>query len=125
MYTVYIKDDETLDTYLAGLRECPLDEIVAVAETDKVEKFMLQPLVRQINGRAQTFLSLRNIKINPNLQRQGIFKGILKRLIDSGHPLLLDDVINSNLEAYLQREGWIQLKTKKYGEDVVSYYLPG
>lgn len=122
---MYIKDDETLDTYLAGLRECPLDEIVAVAETDKVEKFMLQPLVRQINGRAQTFLSLRNIKINPNLQRQGIFKGILKRLIDSGHPLLLDDVINSNLEAYLQREGWIQLKTKKYGEDVVSYYLPG
>lgn len=121
---MYIKDDETLSAYLDGLKECPLDEIVAVAETDKVEKFMLQPLVRQINGRSQTFLSLRNIKINPNLQRQGIFKGILKRLIDSGHPLLLDDVINTKLEAYLKREGWIQLKTQKYGEDVISYYMP-
>lgn len=121
---MYIKDDETLDTYLAGLRECPLDEIVAVAETDKVEKFYLQPLVRQINGRAQTFLSLRNIKINPSLQRQGIFKGILKRLIESGHPLLLDDVINPKLEEFLQRQGWVQLKTQKYGEEVISYYLP-
>lgn len=119
---MFIKNDEALNDYLANLSAMPLEDIVAIAETQSIEKFMLQPLVRTIKGKSQTFLALRNIKVKESMQGQGHFKAILQHLLNSGHPLLMDDVVNAQLESYLQSKGWAQLKTQKYGDDITSYY---
>ena len=119
---MFIKTDEALNDYLANLGAMPLEDIVAVAETHSIEKFMLQPLVRTIEGSSQTFLALRNIAVKESMRGQGHFKNVLQHLLNSGHPLLMDDVVNAQLESYLQSKGWSQLKTQKYGDNITSYY---
>lgn len=88
-----------------------------------IEKMLIQPLERNIEGKNIRFLSLRDIKISKSERNQGIMTFLLDKMIKSGISIMVDDIINDNLFNYLLKNRFKSIEYIKNGSKMRSAYL--
>lgn len=105
----------TLDNYT--------EFFMIVKDATPVEKMMVQRLNRVINNVEQSFLSIRDIKIEESLQQKGVFSNFLNILENKGIPVMIDDIINDKLDDFLMRRGYHSFYYTKYENKIRSRYV--
>lgn len=84
-----------------------------------ITDILVHCLNRDINGEPQYVLALRNIRINPEFQKQGIFSKIIALLEKHKQPFLIDDVVNKEvLNPFFSKRAYRQYHYEKNGETI-------
>lgn len=105
----------TLDNYT--------DFFMIVKDASPVEKMMVQRLKRVVNNVEQSFLSIRDIKIEESSQQKGIFSNFLSILESKGIPVMIDDIINDKLDEFLMKRGYHSFYYAKYENKIRARYF--
>lgn len=87
-----------------------------------IEKILVQKLSRNINGKELDFLSIRDISIQQEHQQQGIFTSIINHLEENKIPTMINDIINDELDNFLQKRGYVLYVYEKNLERIRSRY---
>lgn len=87
-----------------------------------IQKMYAQRLLRKINGVEQEFLAIRDVVIDNECRKQGIFSGLLNQLDSKNIPILIDDIINDQLDNYLMKKGYHPLSYEKNGFMIRARY---
>lgn len=99
------------------------DFFMIVKDAGPVEKMMVQRLKRVVNGVEQSFLSIRDIKIEESSQQKGIFSNFLSILESKGIPVMIDDIINDKLDEFLMKRGYHSFYYTKYENKIRARYF--
>lgn len=104
----------TLDNYT--------DFFMIVKDASPVEKMMVQRLKRVVNNVEQSFLSIRDIKIEESSQQRNFLK-FLSILESKGIPVMIDDIINDKLDEFLMKRGYHSFYYAKYENKIRARYV--
>lgn len=99
------------------------DTTILVAETDVFDKLLIQDLVREVNGREIRFMALRNIVVKEKERNKGYFKKVVQTMLDTGRPVLLDDIINNNVYSMVKGLGFKNYAYTKRGKRCHCLYF--
>lgn len=91
-------------------------------DASPIEKILVQKLSRNINGKELDFLSIRDISIQQEHQQQGIFTSIINHLEENKVPIMINDIINDELDNFLQKRGYVLYVYEKNLERIRSRY---
>lgn len=111
-----IKEDLKEDKVFTGLY------IAKDSEDSLLEELLVQPLVRKINGKEVTFLSIRNVVLKEQYKGKKLFTDFVQELESLKTPLIFHDIVNDKLLPFFGGRGYKMHKEKKYEQEVVSMY---
>lgn len=96
--------------------------IAKESEDSILEKLLVQPMYRNINGKDVKFLSIRNIKIKEKHKSKKFFTEFIDNIELLKVPILFHDIVNENLISFFSKRGYKFLKEKKYNSELISMY---
>lgn len=111
-----IQEDLKEDKVFTGLY------IAKDSEDSLLEELLVQPLVRKINGKEVTFLSIRNVVLKEQYKGKKLFTDFVQELENLKTPILFHDIVNDKLIPFFGGRGYKMHKEKKYEQEVVSMY---
>lgn len=123
---MYLKTyTEVIEAFESVTTENYADFFMIVKEASPIKQMMVQRLKRVVDNVEQSFLSIRDIRIETASQQKGIFSNFLTILEQKNIPIMIDDIVNDKLDAFLMKRGYHAFVYEKYGEKVRARYLIG
>lgn len=92
-------------------------------ETGVFEELLMQPLQRTVYDGHYRFLGIKNIVYHEQYRGQGRFTGFLCQLEALHIPIMIHDIINPQLQAFLVQRGYTVFEDERYDETITSCYL--
>ena len=86
------------------------------------EKLLVQELIRDINGKDESFLAIRNIVLKENLRHQGLLTVFLSELEKLNVNIMFHDVVNNKLLNFLEKREYLHLFEVKSEHPINSLY---
>ncbi len=120
--TAYFESSKELFDALDKIDAGNYMDFFAVCEAPPFKSLLIQNLIREVNGKEQSFLSIRDIEILPQYRGKGHFKKIFDIIESKKVPFYFDDVVNPKLDSYLNKKGYKINRTEKYGNAIYSRY---
>lgn len=94
-------------------------------ENGVFEELLIQPLQRTVYDGHHRFLGIKNIVYHKEYRGQGRFTAFLNQLEALRVPIMIHDIINPQLQAFLIQRGYQVFEDERYDEIVTScYFLP-
>ncbi len=114
---------QTVEEVVSLIAEASDANVLLVAHEDSevFDGLLIQPLCRPYNQDFHYFLALRNIRIKPRLQGTKCCSCILDALEEAnqrGISVMVEDLISEQLDAALDKRGWLRHSHQKTGDRV-------
>jgi len=115
--------NDVIEAFNNVTKENYLDFFMVVKDATPISKMMVQRLNRDIDRVELSFLSIRDIRIDEDVQQKGIFTNLLSILESKGIPIMIDDIINDKLDDFLMKRGYRPLTYQKNSSKIRARYL--
>jgi len=93
-----------------------------VSKNAPFQSLLIQNVKRNLNNKEISFLAIRDFKLLPEFQNQGIFSKTIAIIESKEIPFIVDDIINPMLDIWLTKRDYISLETEKYSHIIKSRY---
>lgn len=126
---------QEVDQFVSGKKQrsdCSFLFFADESSESQFKELHVQSLVRDVDyakyQQSQYFIGIKNISLNE--KGTGQFTKFLEKLETLGYPIMIHDIINSRLDAFLEKRGYaLFIEIKRYGmfedEYIASrYFIP-
>lgn len=119
---MYLIDFSNFFTSLEKIDSENFDKFFMVSKNIPFQSLLIQNVKRNVNNKEISFLAIRDFKLLPDYQKQGIFSKVISIIESKKIPFIVDDIINPMLDIWLTKRDYISLETEKYSHIIKSRY---
>lgn len=119
---MYLIDFNDFFASLEKINSENFENFFMVSKNSPFQSLLIQNVKRNLNNKEISFLAIRDFKLLPKFQNQGIFSKTIAIIESKEIPFIVDDIINPILDIWLTKRDYISLETEKYSHIIKSRY---
>lgn len=111
------------DDVINAIEHFKEDDLIIAKDAFPIKKLFIQTIKREIDGKLTSFVALKNIEIEKEYQKKGIFSKIISIMERNNQNFMVYNIVNPHLFASMSKK----VDYKKYSQffcesECVSFY---